>query len=362
MTRRVRGHGRLDTLGTRIALLALVVALLAVVSIAAGVLVVGGHVFQSVMLAQGQSESDIQGMWEQAVVQVFLLTAGLSTVLSVGLGVYLAWRISRPLKRLGGAARLVATGDYAARVEREGPRELVSVADSFNQMAEALQAQDRQRAELVANFAHELRTPLTNLRGYLEAMRDGVMLPSPDIFESLREEVDRLERLSRSLDALGGDTGERPEPEELDLVMLVQAAAELARPGFERARLHLRLALPYQPLRVRALPDHLSQVLANLLQNALRYTPPGGVVSVAAAAEADSVLVSVTNVGVEIPAGDLPYVFERFYRVDKSRDRARGGAGIGLAIVKLLVEQAGGRVGAESGRGATSFWFRIPVA
>jgi two-component system, OmpR family, sensor histidine kinase BaeS len=351
---------RLDTLGVRIALLALAVALLAVASISAGVLLVGAYVFQQVVLAQGESRAAVQAMWEQSVVVVFLVTAGLATVVSVALGVFLAWRISRPLERLGAAARRVSDGDYAARVVRDGPRELVSVADSFNQMAEALEALDRQRAELVANFAHELRTPLTILRGYLEAMRDGVMLPSPDVFESLREEVDRLERLSRSLDALGRD-GVRPVPQDLDLGGAVQAAAELARPGFERAGLYLRLDVPAAGPYVHAVQDHLRQVLANLLRNAERYTPRGGIVTVSVRAEASSALVTVSNAGAEIPAADLPHVFERFYRVDKSRDRARGGAGIGLAIVKQLVEQAGGRVGAESGRGSTRIWFRLPA-
>jgi signal transduction histidine kinase len=246
-------------------------------------------------------------------------------------------------------------------VSREGPRELISVADSFNQMAEALEEQERQRAEMVANFAHELRTPLTNLRGYLEAMRDGVMAPSPDVFESLREEVDRLERLSRALDSLSGDVPR--EAEDLDLAAAIRAAVDLAWPGFERSGLKVRTELARdRPLRTRAVPDQLSQVLANLLQNAQRYTPVGGTVTIAAASEPDSVLVSVTNAGAEIPASDLPHVFERFYRVDKSRDRARGGAGIGLAIVKQLVEEAGGRVGAESGQGCTRFWFSLPAA
>src|SRR5437660_1105539 len=135
-------------------------------------------------------------------------------------------------------------------------------------MAEALEQQERERAELVANFAHELRTPLTNLRGYLEAMRDGVMEPSPPLLDSLREEVDRLERLSRSLDSLG----EHPaRPVDLDLAGAVGAAVELARPGLARAGLNLRVELPRSPLRARAVPDHLRQVLANLLQNAQRY-------------------------------------------------------------------------------------------
>ncbi len=350
----------MNRLATRLVLAALAVALVAVGTITTGVLVVGAYVFQELMVAQGESKAAVEAMWQHSVVTVVAVAAAGAAVLSVGLGVFLAWRLSRPLSRLGGAARRVADGDYGARVAREGPRELVSVADSFNQMAEALEAQERQRAELVTNFAHELRTPLTNLRGYLEAMRDGVMAPSADVFDSLREEVDRLERLSRSLDSLSGDVP--AEPVELDLAVAIRAVADLARPGFERDGLRLQVELPASgQLRARAVPDHLSQVLANLLQNAQRYTPEGGTVTVTAAAAADSVLVTVGNAGAEIPAADLPHVFERFYRVDKSRDRARGGAGIGLAIVKQLVEQAGGRVGAESGPGATRFWFRLPV-
>jgi signal transduction histidine kinase len=349
-----------NRLATRLALAAMAVAVVAIGTITAGVLVIGAFVFQRLMAGSGETKSAVESMWQSSVVTVVALAAAGAALVSVGLGIFLAWRLSRPLARLGAAARRVAGGDYAARVAREGPRELVSVADSFNQMAEALEEQDRQRGEMVANFAHELRTPLTNLRGYLEAMRDGVMAPSADVFESLREEVDRLERLSRALDSLSGDVPR--EAEELDLTAAIRAAVDLARPGFERAGLRVRTELPADRLRTRAVPDHLSQVLANLLQNAQRYTPAGGTVWIAAEAEPDSVLVSISNAGTEIPAADLPHVFERFYRVEKSRDRARGGAGIGLAIVKQLVEQAGGRVGAESGHGGTRFWFSLPAA
>jgi two-component system, OmpR family, sensor histidine kinase BaeS len=350
-----------NRLATQLALAALAVTLVAVGTVTAGVLVIGAYVFQQLMAGSGESKAAVESMWQSSVVTVVALAGIGAAFLSVGLGVFLAWRLSRPLARLGGAARRVADGDYAARVARAGPRELVSVADSFNQMAEALEEQERQRAEMVANFAHELRTPLTNLRGYLEAMRDGVMAPSAEVFDSLREEVDRLERLSRALDSLSGDVPR--EAEEVDLVAAVRSAVELARPGFERAGLRVRTDLPAdRPLRALAVPDHLSQVLANLLQNAQSYTPGGGTIMIAVAAETDTVLVSVTNAGTEIPAVDLPHVFERFYRVDKSRDRARGGAGIGLAIVKQLVEEAGGRVGAESGRGVTRFWFSLPGA
>jgi len=349
-----------NRLAVRLALAALAVALVAIGTITAGVLVIGAYVFQQLMAESGETKAAVESMWQGSVVTVVAVTAAVAALLSVGLGGFLAWRLSRPLARLGGAARRVADGDYAARVAHEGPRELASVADSFNQMAEALEQQEQERAEMVANFAHELRTPLTNLRGYLEAMRDGVMAPSPEVFESLREEVDRLERLSRSLDSLTGDAPLAAE--ELDLAAAIRTAVELARPGFERAGVRVRVELPPGGrLRARAVPDHLSQVLANLLQNAQRYTPAGRTVTITAGAEPDSVLVSISNGGAEIPAADLPHVFERFYRVDKSRDRARGGAGIGLAIVKQLVEQAGGRVGAESGQGGSRFWFSLPA-
>jgi signal transduction histidine kinase len=354
---------RLRGLGGRIALAAFAVALTAVGLIAAGILVLAGRLFQELMMAHGESQAAAVGMWNQTVVSVFVAAAAVALLVSVALGVLLAGMISRPLERIGAAARRLAEGDYTARAPRAGSAELASLADSFNQMAEALQAQERDRAELVANFAHELRTPLTILRGYLEAMRDGVMRPAPSVFESLREEVDRLERLSRSLDALSGEDAVPATASDLDLGAAVRAAVELARPGFERLSVELRVELPGSGLPlVRTVPDHLRQVLANLLQNAQRYTPAGGVVTVAALADRDTVLVQVTNTGPPIPASALPRVFERFFRVDKSRDRARGGAGIGLAIVKQLVEQAGGRVGADSGRDGTRFWFRLPAS
>jgi two-component system, OmpR family, sensor histidine kinase BaeS len=347
-------------LGGRIALAALAVALASVGTIAAGILVLGGRLFEDLMMAHGESRAAAQAMWDQTVVSVFVVAAGVAVVVSVALGVLLARMISRPLERVGAAARRVAAGDYGARAPRSGSAELKSLADSFNQIAETLEEQERERSELVANFAHELRTPLTNLRGYLEAMRDGVMQPAPEIFDSLREEVDRLERLSRSLDALTGEGSHAAVAADLDLSTAVRAAAELARPAFERSGLRLSLEVPASGLpAVHAVPDHLSQVLANLLQNAQRYAPRGGTVTIGAAAERDTVLVHVTNSGSRIPADDLPRVFERFYRVDKSRDRARGGAGIGLAIVKELVEQSGGRIGADSGQEGTRIWFTL---
>jgi signal transduction histidine kinase len=228
-------------------------------------------------------------------------------------------------------------------------------------MAASLEEQERMRRDFIANAAHELRTPLTNLQGYLEALRDGVITADRATYESLHEEADRLVRLSRSLDALAeGDAGSSPPTlVELDLAMAVRSALELATPAIERAGLRLVTDIP-PALPARADMDGLSQVLANLLSNAVRYTPRGGTITVRAERRPGDLLVSIANTGDGIPPEDLDRVFERFYRVEKSRDRARGGAGIGLAIVKQLVESAGGRVGAESRDGTTRFWFSVP--
>jgi signal transduction histidine kinase len=218
------------------------------------------------------------------------------------------------------------------------------------------------RREFIANAAHELRTPLTNLQGYLEALRDGVISADRETYDSLWEEADRLVRLARSLDALAeGEREDRPARRvELDLAAILEASVELVRPALEARGVALERRWP-AALPARGDPDQLAQVLANLLQNAVRYTPDGGRVTVSGEVRPRSVLVGVANTGEQIPAADLARVFERFYRVEKSRDRAHGGAGIGLAIVKGLVEAGGGKVGAESSAAETRFWFSLPA-
>ena len=346
----------------RIAFLSLLVTAMAVIVIAIGVLGVAQASFNRLMLQAGQSAETARAMFDHSVLPVFIVAAVIAVAVSVLLASLLAIRLTRPLDDIARAARRVARGESHARVRRSGPDELTSLADSFNQMAETLEQQEHQRREFIVNAAHELSTPLTNLQGYLEALRDGVIPPSSAQFQSLHEEVDRLVRLSQSLNTLAQDNNGSSERalETIDLVPAVQSAVELARPSFDGKAIRVQVHLPEQ-LAARAVPDQLAQVLANLLQNASRYTPDGGLVTVAAEARRSDVLVSVSNTGQAIPQQDLPHLFERFYRVEKSRDRAHGGAGIGLAIVKQLVEGTGGRVGAESQAGITRFWFSLPA-
>jgi two-component system, OmpR family, sensor histidine kinase BaeS len=202
---------------------------------------------------------------------------------------------------------------------------------------------------------------LTNLQGYLEALRDGVIPPDRQVFESLSEEVERLVRLARSLDQLatGAAAPASTQLEEVDVAVAIRTAGDFSRPAAQAKQIDL--SVEGGSGRGLANPDALAQILANLLRNAIDYTPAGGRVTVRCETTAEDVLVTVANTGDGIPEADLPHVFERFYRVEKSRDRRRGGAGIGLAIVRELVQAAGGRVGAQSSAGQTRFWFTIPA-
>jgi len=350
----------LGGIGLRIAAAAIAVAAVALLILAGGVIVVGSQMFASLMAKQGVSTATSAAMFQESVVRVVLLAAIVAVVAAAVLATLVASRLVRPLREMAAAARRIAEGRYESRIERRGPEEIVNLADSFNQMAAALEEQERMRREFIANAAHELRTPLTNLKGYLEALRDGVIPPDRDTFESLWEETERLVRLSHGLDTLAaGDAAGPPPLVELDLAAVIRSAVELANPAAQAAGLEVSVQAPPN-LLVRGDSDQLAQVLGNLLQNAVRYTPPGGRVSVTAERCPTDVLVSVTNPGEGIPPANLPHVFERFYRVDKSRARGRGGAGVGLSIVKQLVEAHGGTVGAESTDGQTRVWFNLP--
>ncbi len=349
-------------IGVRIAIAAIATTAVAVTIVTLGVVIVGSDTFTRLMMEHGASAETAHAMFDESITLVLAIAVGAGILAAAALAAVLGRRLGRPIGAIGTAARRIAAGDYAARVPRVGPDELVGLADSFNQMAGSLQEGERLRSELITNAAHELRTPLTNLKGYLEGLRDGIVPADGATFASLSEEVERLVRLAASLDALAeGDARTKPSREvPIDLTAAVRGAAELAVPSFERAGVVLDLDLPAR-LDARTDPDAFAQMLGNLLQNAQRYTPGGGHVTVRAERRPQDVLVSVVNTGDGIPPVDLPHVFERFYRVDKSRDRDHGGAGIGLAIVQQLVERAGGRVGVESEGGMTRFWFSLPA-
>ena len=255
-------------IATRIALAALASAALGLLILALGVTVVGGQVFTDLMMKAGDTAQHARAMYDQSVSTVVVVAVVVAVLASVGLAIVMARMLAKPLREVGAAARRIADGDYAARVPREGPEEIASLADSFNQMAMSLEEQERMRRDFIANAAHELRTPLTNLQGYLAALRDGVIVADRSTYESLWDEAERLVRLSRSLDALAeGDAAARPPAaESIDLAAAIRTAAELAQPSIDRAGLSLSVAVP------ESLP--LSAMAAVEFAGALNVAPP----------------------------------------------------------------------------------------
>jgi len=285
-------------------------------------------------------------------------------VIAILLTLALSRGILRRVAALTTAVQKMEHGDLKQRVDNGAQDEIGKLAHAFNAMADSLARIEQLRRNMVSDVAHELRTPLSNIRGYLEALQDGVVQPTRATIDSLFEEAMLLNRLVDDLQELAiADAGQlRLARQAVSVGEIVDKAMQAlqVRAHDHSVRLQTQIA-PHLPC-VHVDAERIGQVLRNLVGNAVEYTPPGGDVTVQAKQTDDHVQISVYNNGAGIAPEHLPYLFERFYRVDSSRTRATGGSGLGLAIVKQLVEAHGGRVWAEStaGRDAT-FSFTLPV-
>ncbi|HLJ61942.1 MAG TPA: ATP-binding protein [bacterium] len=293
-----------------------------------------------------------------------LLTSSLAAAaVAMLLGWVLVRRVVRPIGEMMVLSERIAEGDYARRITAQGSDEIARLAESLNRMAAALQRVEALRRELVANIAHELRTPLSTLQGYLEALRDGITPADPATLASLHEEALRLVRLVHALHQLSQFDARisRVRQVPLDVTVLARSVVATYRPEFDRQSLAVRE--DYDPAcpQVHADPDLVGQALRALLDNALRYAPGGAEIVVRTSRVEETVRVAVENTGSEIPADDLPHIFERFYRGEKSRSRETGGAGIGLALVLEIARTHGGDAGATSSGGTTTVWFSLPA-
>jgi two-component system sensor histidine kinase BaeS len=297
---------------------------------------------------------------------VTVLSASVAFVAALILSLILARVIGHPLETLTRAVRRMGAGDLGQRVPEEGSAETIDLARSFNAMAASLATSQALRQQLVADVAHELRTPLANIRGYLEAIEDGVVSADEATMRTLREEAAQLNALVDDLQELA-----QAEAGELRLALVPVAPRELierateaarARAGERAVRLIGEAAPELPPVAVDL--QRIGQVLQNLLTNALRHTPAGGRVTVRAALAPDGrVALTVADTGSGIAPEDLPRIFERFYRADSARARATGGSGLGLTIARRLVEAHGGAIEVESAPGVGSrFTVLLPVA
>jgi two-component system sensor histidine kinase BaeS len=273
-------------------------------------------------------------------------------------------RVLAPVGALTRAVRAMEGGDRAARVPVRGGDEFAELAGAFNAMASSLEEQDRLRRAMAADVAHELRTPLSNIRGYLEALQEGVADPTPEVLASIHEEALQLQRLIDDLQVLSlAEAGElQMDLQILDLCDVAAQAVSAHRPAAEAAGVQLR-AQCGSPVEIRGDRARLRQVVGNLLDNALRHTPSGGTVTVSVTAESGRALLAVTDTGPGIAPEHLPHVFDRFYRADPSRSRETGGTGLGLSIGRELVRAHGGDLTvAPADGGGTVFRAWIPPA
>ncbi len=266
------------------------------------------------------------------------------------LGALMFFQIMSPLRRLNRAVDAIAQGDLSQRVEVQRQDELGRLSRAFNQMADNLESAQVQRQRLMADVAHELRTPIAVIQANLEALLDGVIPLEAEQVAVLHDETLLLNRLVDDLRLLSqAEAGELELLKgETDLRELIQRLAERFKVQCQENTVNLELDLPEDLPVLWIDNDRITQVLNNLVGNALRYTPPGGTIRVEARKVPGAVRVAVRDSGSGIPAADLPFVFERFYRADPSRARGSGGSGLGLAIVKQLVEAHGGKVEAAS--------------
>ncbi len=280
-----------------------------------------------------------------------------------GLSYLVSKRIMRPLLQMEAITQKFAAGQLAERVPANEIPEINRLADSFNRMAADLEGVEQRRRDLVGDLTHELRTPLTVLQGYLEGLADGTIDSSPDIYARLAKESNRLQRLVNDLQELSkAEAGYLPiHAQAVKLYPLLDALIHKFSDQLLEGSTALNLdCSPDLPL-AWADPERVEQILVNLIGNALRYTPTGSV-TVKAWADPDRVWLAVIDTGLGIAAEDLPHVFERFWRSDRSRDRHSGGTGIGLAISRRLVHLQKGEILAESelGQGST-FRFSLPI-
>lgn len=275
---------------------------------------------------------------------------------------FLTRQVLRPLSQMTAITAQLAAGQYTERVQIAAQDEVGQLGEAFNRMADSLERIEQLRRRLVSDVAHELRTPLTNMRGYLEALRDGVVEPTTETFEVLHEETLRLVKLVEALLQLTKAEAARMTLDVREVVVrdFVDQTCALFQASFEAKGIEVTSYVAAEIDTIRADADKVSQALHNLLQNALQYSPPGGVVNLSIRRQ-DGCVWTVSNSGDEIPEADLEFIFERFYRGEKSRSREHGGAGIGLAIVKELVQAHGGKVGAASHDQMTHVWFSLPV-
>jgi signal transduction histidine kinase len=322
----------------------------------------GGGLVGLLYIYPSEAESTSASL-NAAINRFLILGVLLAIIVAVVVTVITARRILKPVRALTVAARQLEQGDFSHRVQSKDKGEIGDLARTFDSMAESLERAETLRRNLVADVAHELRTPVSHIQGQLEAIGDGLIKPDTRTFSSIHDEALLLKRLIDDLQELtlaeAGKLSLYRQP--TDIAQLIQKAVDSLRPAATTKGIILATEISEQLPPCNIDSHRIGQVLRNLLDNALAHTPKGGAITLSARHVEKYIEVSVLDTGEGIPADDLPNVFERFYRADKSRTRATGGTGLGLTIARKLVEAHGGEIGVQSEAGKGSrFYFTMP--
>ncbi len=319
--------------------------------------------FMTLMEKYNISPTSSHQMFVSSVHRYLIWASLAAMLLAVILSFLLMKRVLGPLTQMTSITQKIASGDYSGKVPITTRDEVGRLAEAFNRMAQSLQDIEQLRKTMMINVAHELRTPLTNMQGYLEALVDGVVTPSKENLDLLHEETMRLVHLVENILRLAKADAARADLHKVEgkLSDLIAHILESFLAQFESKKISVETHFIEEVAPLRADLDKLSQVVTNLLQNAWQYTPSAGLVRISTERLPTQIRAVFANTGGELGAADLPFIFERFYRGEKSRSREHGGAGIGLAIVKELIEAHNGHVGAEIFPNEIRIWFTLPV-
>lgn len=318
--------------------------------------------FVTLMEKYNISPGPAHDMFVDAIHKYLLWASLAAVVLAVVLSYLMMRRVLAPLTQMNAITREIAAGNFALRVPAGSGDEVGQLAMAFNQMSASLEEIENLRRNLMIDVAHELRTPLTNIRGYLEALTDGVLPPSSETFSMLQDETLRIVQLVEDVLQLAKADAARDNLQKtrIDPVELIREILKTIDQVFEARNIRVNFNDPLNPVFVQGDPQALRRVFRNLLDNAARYTPDKGAVYIDIKSVNHSSQIGFSNQTNTLSKRDLPHLFERFYRGEKSRSREHGGAGIGLAIVKELIEAHDGKVWAEMENDILSIWVILP--
>ncbi|MEJ2556887.1 MAG: HAMP domain-containing sensor histidine kinase [Anaerolineae bacterium] len=319
---------------------------------------------RSVPLSQSPRPDSPEARFLADTTRAILYSAIGATVIALLLGILLARTLTRPIRELTLVTRVLAKGDLGQQVSVRTRDELGQLAASFNQMSAELARASELRRQMTADIAHELRTPLSLILGYTESLSDGKLPATQETFDIMHDEAQHLSRVIDDLRTLSlADAGELPLARRpVDPRTLLERAMSAHSPEAQQRDIAIQVETPSDLPQVEVDPGRMAQVLENLVNNALRYTPEGGRIVLSVEANAGTIKLRVQDNGVGIAAEDLPYIFDRFYRSEKSRPRQGTESGLGLAIAKSIVEAHGGSLWVESALGeGTTFTIALPA-